>query len=204
MSGLLTPSQTVGPFFGVGLPFENGEQLAPPGSAGVMRIEGQVLDGKGEPVPDALLEIWQPGAGFGRARTDSEGAFHFITAKPGAIPAPDGKMQAPHLNVTVFARGLLRHLVTRIYFPDEAEANAAKWNYLDYAEALKTRPVLILEAHDRNLSYNKDMKAALQRAGSTRVTEIYMDTDHSFSDHRIALQAAVLEWLQTALPPTTK
>jgi pimeloyl-ACP methyl ester carboxylesterase len=86
----------------------------------------------------------------------------------------------------------------------EAEANAAKWNYLDYAEALKNRPVLILEAHDRNLSYNKDMKAALQRAGSTRVTEIYMDTDHSFSDHRIALQAAVLEWLQTALPPTTK
>jgi pimeloyl-ACP methyl ester carboxylesterase len=86
----------------------------------------------------------------------------------------------------------------------EAEANAAKWNYLDYAEALKNRPVLILEAHDRNLSYNKDMKAALQRAGSARVTEIYMDTDHSFSDHRIALQAAVLEWLQTALPPTTK
>jgi pimeloyl-ACP methyl ester carboxylesterase len=86
----------------------------------------------------------------------------------------------------------------------EAEANAAKWNYLDYAEALKNRPVLILEAHDRNLSYNKDMKAALQKAGSTRVTEIYMDTDHSFSDHRIALQAAVLEWLQTALPPTTK
>jgi pimeloyl-ACP methyl ester carboxylesterase len=86
----------------------------------------------------------------------------------------------------------------------EAEANAAKWNYLDYAEALKNRPVLILEAHDRNLSYNKDMKAALQKAGSTRVTEIYMDTDHSFSDHRIALQAAVLQWLQTALPPTTK
>jgi protocatechuate 3,4-dioxygenase, alpha subunit len=125
VSGPLTPSQTVGPFFGVGLPFDMGEQLAPPGSAGVMRIEGQVLDGKGEPVPDALLEIWQPGTGFGRARTDSEGAFHFITAKPGATPAPDGKLQAPHLNVTVFARGLLRHLVTRMYFPDEMEANAA-------------------------------------------------------------------------------
>jgi len=125
VSGPLTPSQTVGPFFGVGLPFENGEQLAPPGSAGVMRIEGQVLDGKGDPVPDALLEIWQPATGFGRARTDSEGAFSFTTVKPGPVPAPDGRMQAPHFNVTVFARGLLRHLVTRMYFPDETEANAA-------------------------------------------------------------------------------
>jgi len=125
VSGPLTPSQTVGPFFGVGLPFEKGEQLAPPGSAGVMRIEGQVLDGKGEPVPDALLEIWQPGTGFGRARTDSEGAFSFTAVKPGPVPAPDGPVQAPHFNVTVFARGLLRHLVTRMYFPDETEANAA-------------------------------------------------------------------------------
>src|SRR5207248_11496736 len=112
MSGPLTPSQTVGPFFGVGLPFEKGEQLAPPGSASAMRIEGQVLDGKGEPVPDALLEIWQPGTGFGRARTDSEGAFSFTAVKPGPVPASDGRMQAPHFNVTVFARGLLRHLVT--------------------------------------------------------------------------------------------
>ena len=124
MSGPLTPSQTVGPFFGVGLPFEKSEQIAPPQSAGVMRIEGQVLDGKGEPVPDALIEIWQPGLGFGRARTDSEGAFSFTTVKPGAVPAPDGRLQAPHLNVTIFGRGLLRHLVTRMYFPDETEANA--------------------------------------------------------------------------------
>jgi pimeloyl-ACP methyl ester carboxylesterase len=86
----------------------------------------------------------------------------------------------------------------------EAEANAAKWNYLDYAEALKTRPVLILEAHDRNLSYNKDMKAALQKAGNTRVTETYVETDHSFSDHRIALQVAVLEWLQSVFTPAAK
>lgn len=86
----------------------------------------------------------------------------------------------------------------------EAESNAANWDYLSYADALKNRPVLILEAHDRNLSYNKDMKAALQKAGNTRVTEIYEDTDHSFSDHRIALQAAVLEWLQSAFPPAAK
>ena len=84
----------------------------------------------------ALLEIWQPDAqgryrqaaqtgatGFGRTRTDSEGAFSFLTTKPGVTPAPDGRQQAPHCNVTIFARGLLRHLVTRIYFPDETEAN---------------------------------------------------------------------------------
>jgi len=124
LSGPLTPSQTVGPFFGVGLPFEKGEQIVAPGTAGAIRVEGQVLDGKGEPVPDALIEIWQIGSGFGRARTDAEGAFSFTTAKPGGTPAPDGRTQAPRLNVTVFARGLLRHLVTRMYFPDEAEANA--------------------------------------------------------------------------------
>jgi len=124
MSAPLTPSQTVGPFFGVGLPYEKGEQVVAPGSAGVVRIEGQVLDGIGDPVPDALLEIWQPATGFGRARTDSEGAFSFWTTKPGATPAPDGRVQAPHLNVTVFARGLLRHLVTRMYFPNEPDANA--------------------------------------------------------------------------------
>jgi protocatechuate 3,4-dioxygenase alpha subunit len=138
MTGPLTPSQTVGPFFGVGLPFEKGEQIAAPGSAGAIRLEGQVLDGNGEPVPDALLEIWQPddrgryyrvadgdATGFGRCRTDSEGAFSFTTVKPGETRAPDGREQAPHLNVTVFARGLLRHLVTRMYFPDETDANAS-------------------------------------------------------------------------------
>ena len=91
-----TPSQTVGPFFGFGLPPVEG-------SEGV-RVEGQVLDGAGEPVPDALLEVWEDGH-FGRCRTDEEGAFHFTV--------PD----APFINVTVFARGLLRHLNTRMYRP---------------------------------------------------------------------------------------
>ena len=86
----------------------------------------------------------------------------------------------------------------------EAEANAAKWNYLDYAEALKTRPVFIVESHDRNLSYNKAMKEALQKAGNSRVTETYLETDHSYSDHRIALQIAVLQWLDTVLAPVSK
>jgi protocatechuate 3,4-dioxygenase, alpha subunit len=125
VSAPLTPSQTVGPFFGVGLPYDRGEQSVAPGTAGAIRLEGQVLDGNGEPVPDALLEIWQPGSGFGRSRTDAEGAFSFTVIKPAPTPAPDGRMQAPHLNLTIFARGLLRHLITRLYFPDETKANAA-------------------------------------------------------------------------------
>ncbi len=123
MTAALTPSQTVGPFFGIGLPFERGSEVVAPGSADAVRVEGQVIDGNGDPVPDALIEIWQPGSGFGRSRTDPEGAFNFIAVKPAPTPAPDGRMQAPHLSVTVFARGLLRHLVTRMYFPDETEAN---------------------------------------------------------------------------------
>ena len=116
-----TPSQTVGPFFGVGLPFEGSENLVAPGSPGAIRIEGQVLDGHGDPVPDALIELWNPDAGFGRCRSDPEGAFHFVVAKPAVA---NGDRSAPYFNVTVFARGLLRHLITRLYFPDEVEANA--------------------------------------------------------------------------------
>jgi protocatechuate 3,4-dioxygenase alpha subunit len=114
----LTPSQTVGPFFGFALPYSGDHRLVAPDSKAALRVEGQVIDGAGEPVPDALVEMWQ-GNLFGRCGTDPEGAFRFVVAKPPALPG-----QAPHLNVTVFARGLLRHLVTRMYFPDEAAANA--------------------------------------------------------------------------------
>jgi protocatechuate 3,4-dioxygenase alpha subunit len=119
-----TPSQTVGPFFGFGLPFDQGSQAVPPGSPGALRIEGQLLDGAGDPVPDGLLEVWH-GDQFARCRTDTEGAFRFIVTKPSPLPGPGGRTQAPHLNLTVFGRGLLRHLATRIYFPDEQQANAA-------------------------------------------------------------------------------
>jgi protocatechuate 3,4-dioxygenase alpha subunit len=108
----------VGPFFGIGLPFA-GDSEAVPRSTGAIRIEGQLLDGKGEPVADGLIEVWSAEQ-FARCRTDSEGAFHFTVAKP----AHENEEDAPHLNVTVFARGLLRHLATRMYFPDEAAANA--------------------------------------------------------------------------------
>lgn len=123
MSLPVTPSQTVGPFFGIGLPYEGGEQAVAAGTPGAIRVEGQVIDGHGDPVPDALLEIWEPTVGFGRCRTDAEGAFHFVVRKPESEKASDGSRSAPHWNVTVFARGLLRHLVTRMYFPDEP-ANA--------------------------------------------------------------------------------
>ncbi|HEV2920530.1 MAG TPA: protocatechuate 3,4-dioxygenase subunit alpha, partial [Actinomycetota bacterium] len=138
-----TPSQTIGPFFAVALLWPDGPEVVADGTPGVVWIGGQVLDGAGEPVPDALVETWQadpagrfahpddprgPGdrgfRGFGRSATDSEGRWAIRTVKPGPLPADDGR-QAPHLDVSVFARGLLHRVVTRLYFPDEAEANAA-------------------------------------------------------------------------------
>jgi protocatechuate 3,4-dioxygenase alpha subunit len=137
----LTPSQTVGPFFAYALPYEGGERLVAPEGPDAIRIAGTVLDGDGRPVDDALVEIWQANrhgryrhtedtreelpleegfTGFGRCATDEDGRFGFVTVKPGPVPP-----QAPHVNVCVLARGLLRQLVTRIYFPDEQAANAA-------------------------------------------------------------------------------
>ena len=115
-----TPSQTAGPFFGFALPFPDDRCAVAPDAPGAVRIEGQLLDGAGEPVPDGLLEASQ-GDQFARSGTDAEGMFHFVVRKPAS--GPDGL--APHLNVMVFARGVLRHLTTRLYFPDEAAANAA-------------------------------------------------------------------------------
>ena len=113
-----TPSQTVGPFFGFALPFADDANATGAESRDTTRVEGQVLDGAGEPVPDALVEASQ-GEQFARCRTDGEGAFHFTLRKP---IATDG---APCFEITVFARGLLRHLRTRMYFPDEDSANGA-------------------------------------------------------------------------------
>ena len=109
-----TPSQTVGPFFGFAMPFAGDTRAAAPGAHGVMHIEGRVLDGHGEGVPDALLEAWS-GDQFARCRTDSEGAFGFWLRSP----------KASHVELTIFARGLLRQLVTRVYLPDGSAANAA-------------------------------------------------------------------------------
>jgi protocatechuate 3,4-dioxygenase, alpha subunit len=118
-----TPSQTVGPFFGYALPWPAGPQVVPAGTAGAIRIHGRVLDGAGEPVSEGLIETWQVGPGdirgFGRCPTDAHGDYAIITLKPPALPGPGGTVHAPQLAVSVFARGLLKRVVTRIYFPDE-------------------------------------------------------------------------------------
>jgi protocatechuate 3,4-dioxygenase alpha subunit len=120
-----TPSQTVGPFFGFALPWAGGEYVVPEVVAGAVWVRGTVFDGEGRPVTDALVETWQVGAGetgggFGRCPTDAQGRYAIHTVKPEGV---DG--QAPHIAVSVFARGLLDRVVTRIYFADEAGANAA-------------------------------------------------------------------------------
>ncbi|MGH3069065.1 MAG: protocatechuate 3,4-dioxygenase subunit alpha [Streptosporangiaceae bacterium] len=146
MTGLpLTPSQTVGPFLALALPWPDGPTVVPADTPGAITITGRLLDGQGAPIPDGLIETWQAdpdgrfdhpddprGAvgyaagfrGYGRCPTGPDGRYHIITLRPGALPSPDGGREAPHLDVTVFARGLLDRVVTRIYFPGEAEANA--------------------------------------------------------------------------------
>jgi protocatechuate 3,4-dioxygenase alpha subunit len=134
-----TPSQTVGPFFSIGFDWMIRQDVAQGNPGEHVTIHGRVLDGNGQPIPDAVLEIWQADAdgryhhpeqagtsndstpffGFGRVPTDEHGQFSFTTIKPGPVPGPDGKPQAPHLQICVFMRGLLRQLVTRIYFPED-------------------------------------------------------------------------------------
>jgi protocatechuate 3,4-dioxygenase, alpha subunit len=141
---LPTPSQTVGPFFHIGLPDDGRHELAPPDHPHAIHLTGTVFDGEGDSVADALIELWQanragrynhpdddreeiplePGfRGFGRAATDASGTYRFVTVKPGPVPHPDGGTQAPHIDVSVFARGLLKRVVTRVYFPDETGRN---------------------------------------------------------------------------------
>jgi protocatechuate 3,4-dioxygenase alpha subunit len=141
----LTPSQTVGPFLHIALPWPDGPDVVPEGTPGELTLTGRVLDGAGNPVTDALIETWQadpdgrfvhpddprggapavPGfRGFGRCPTDAEGSYTIRTVRPGELPAPGGAVEAPHLDVSVFARGLLDRVVTRVYFPDEPTNDA--------------------------------------------------------------------------------
>jgi protocatechuate 3,4-dioxygenase alpha subunit len=140
-----TPSQTVGPYFAIGLPWPEGPHAVSEGTPGAFTIAGTVYDGAGAPVPDHLLETWQADpdgrfadvygyggatemAGFrGFARYGVEvgdGTFQILTVKPGRVREAGGRLQAPHIAVTVMARGMLQRCVTRIYFSDEEEANA--------------------------------------------------------------------------------
>ena len=144
MSGL-TPSQTVGPYLAIGLQWPDGPFVVPEGTPGAVWLRGRVLDGDGEPVTDGLVETWQadpagrfdhpddprgaapasvPGfRGFGRSETVS-GEYAVLTVKPGRLPDGEGGLQAPHLDVSLFARGLMDRVVTRVYFADEGDANA--------------------------------------------------------------------------------
>ncbi|WP_460862813.1 protocatechuate 3,4-dioxygenase subunit alpha [Nocardiopsis coralliicola] len=139
-----TPSQTVGPYLHIGLPWPDGPYALAEDAPGGVWITGVLTDGAGAPVGDGLIETWQadpdgrfdhpddprgavqrPGfRGFARCATDAGGRFAVYTLKPGPVPSPHG-LQAPHIDVSVFARGMLHRTVTRIYFPEEAAANAA-------------------------------------------------------------------------------
>jgi protocatechuate 3,4-dioxygenase alpha subunit len=144
MKAVPTPSQTVGPFYSIGTTWLHTHDIAGKAKGERITITGIVTDGDGKPIPDAFLEVWQANAagkydhpedrqdkpvdpgfgGFGRVPTDRDGRFAFTTVKPGAVPGLGNSLQAPHILVAVFMRGMLRHAFTRIYFSDETAANA--------------------------------------------------------------------------------
>jgi protocatechuate 3,4-dioxygenase alpha subunit len=186
----VTPSQTVGPYFAYGLTSQGkydwndafSNNLVTSDTSGErVRVEGRVFDGDGQPMPDCMLEIWQADAqgrfsdpqdkralpnssfkGFGRIGTDANGGYAFDTIKPGTVPDPDGKPQAPHLVLAVFARGMLLHLYTRIYCGGEA--------------AIAADPVLALVPADRRAT----LIAAKQTGGGNAVyrLDIHMQGDN--------------------------
>jgi protocatechuate 3,4-dioxygenase alpha subunit len=179
----LTPSQTSGPYLEIGLiggPITS--HLVAESDPRAVRVHGVLLDGAGDPVPDGLVEIWQANAagryahpvddrddvpledgfrGFGRSGTVDEGRFELVTVKPGRVPWVDGRMQAPHLVVGVFARGLLKRVATRMYFPDEEAANAEDPVLLGLEP--EERTTLLARAEDGALRFD----IVLQGAGQT-------------------------------------
>ena len=187
----LTASQTVGPYFAIGLtqddrPAALKHRLAGPKTTGQhIHLQGHVYDGEHAPVPDAMLEIWQANGhgryhhpadarhdlpldpdftGFGRSSTDDEGRYWFRTIKPGRVPGPDGRLQAPHIVVTVFARGLLNHAVTRLYFADEP--SNAEDLLLQHVPA-ERRGLLLARPHDHGAERAYQFDIVLQGEGET-------------------------------------
>jgi protocatechuate 3,4-dioxygenase alpha subunit len=179
-----TPSQTIGPFYHFALPFPGGERLVDPDDPDALRIHGTVYDGAGEPVTDAMIEVWQANragryahpeddrdelpldegfTGFGRCPTDGDGRYEFVTVKPGVVPGPQGRHQAPHIDVLIFARGLLRQLVTRIYFPEEEEANASD-PLLSSIEDPDLRSTLVARRLDGALEFDIHLQGENQTA----------------------------------------
>lgn len=169
-----TPSQTVGPFLSMGMQPLERTDVVPGGTPGGFELAGSVLDGAGAPVPDAVVELWQaapdgtffPTAGrdgdeawFGRSLTDAQGRFRFVTVKPGRVGLDDGRLQAPHLELLVFARGLLRPVRTRAYFPDEPAANESDPVLNGVAEE-RRHTLLAAAAGDRSLRFDVRLQGA--------------------------------------------
>jgi protocatechuate 3,4-dioxygenase alpha subunit len=160
-------SQTIGPFFEFALPWHDGPHAVAPGTAGAFWIEGRLLDGNDAPISDGLIETWQigpPGArGFARSATDAAGRWAILTVKPpSAHEAPEagGLLHAPQLAVSVFARGLLKRAVTRIYFDDETAANAADPALQQITDA-SVRATLIAARGDRGYHFDIRMQGEL-------------------------------------------
>ena len=144
-----TPSQTVGPYYAIGLCRRTESELARSDEPGAFRLVGSLLDGEGTPVPDGMVEVWDPSSRrWGRSGTAPDGSFSFVLTKPGS--PPDGG--APRLDVLVFARGLLRHQLTRVYFPDDAGAHGADPVLASLPAA--DRPRLLAEAEDDGMRFD--------------------------------------------------
>jgi protocatechuate 3,4-dioxygenase alpha subunit len=180
----LTPSQTVGPYLAIGLL----DAVVPPTIVArddprAIVVRGLLLDGEGDPVPDGMIEFWQANEagryahpadtredvpledgfwGFGRSGTADDGWYEIVTLKPGHVPAPDGRLQAPHIVVGVFARGLLKRLATRLYFPDEEEANAADPMLSELGE--DERATLVAREEDGGLRFDIRLQGEGQTA----------------------------------------
>ena len=151
-----TPSQTVGPYFTIGLSRRVQNELVAPGDAGAVLVAGQLLDGDDQPIVDGMIEAWDATSGrWGRSGTDGDGQFSFAVTKPAAL---DG--QAPRLDIYVHARGLLKHQLTRMYFPDEPEANAADPVLSALPEA--DRAVLVAEQEDGAVRFDIRMQGDRQ------------------------------------------
>ncbi|HEX9065385.1 MAG TPA: protocatechuate 3,4-dioxygenase subunit alpha [Streptosporangiaceae bacterium] len=185
MTPEITPSQTVGPYLAIGLPWDDGPFVVPEGSPDAITIGGRVLDGAGDPVPDALVETWQadpasrfdhpddprgraraaaPGfRGFGRCPTGPDGRYRIVTLRPGPLPCPSGGTEAPHLDVSVFARGLLNRVVTRIYFADETEANAADPVLSAIADASRRQTLIATAVHGAPAQFRFDIRLRGER-----------------------------------------
>ncbi len=176
-----TSSQTIGPYLHIGMDWAVDPEFAGPNVKGErISVAGRIVDGDGSPVGDAMLEIWQANShgryahpedtrdlplddgfsGWGRVTTDEAGRFSFNTIKPGRVPAADGSLQAPHLNITIFMRGMLKQLLTRIYFDGDA-TNARDAVLLEVPPA--RRDTLMARPSGRGVEWN----VVLQGTGET-------------------------------------